>query len=652
MIFIDFETYSEVNIKTQGGKQYAEDDSTQIICLGYATDKDPVQLWSVGLAPLDIIPRIRAGEKVYAFNAMFDWRIWNNVGVRDFGWPVLPLFQMVDVQALCASYQLPQNLDAAGEALNLKYQKDKRGNALIKLCCIPDKNGEQPTPNTVAMRQNFRDLFSYCLRDVEAMREMTFKLPRQELIPREQEIWQLTQLMNDQGLPIDVKAVHAISETLDKYITETAKQLPTITSGQVYTPNQIARILAFCKSQGVNLPNLQADTVDSYLNNEDLPRKVRTVLELRQELGRSSTAKYKKIKAQVYKDWVYDNVRFHGAGTGRWTGQGFQMHNLPRASVENPDEYIEKFIQQQPVENPVHVAKALIRPMIKAPKGWKLIVVDYSSIENVLLAYAAEDEQTLDKFRAKFDQYVDMAVARFNVPYDQVTKEQRRVGKVIILGCGYGMGAKKFKETFFVQTGQEISIEEAKLSVDAYRYRYPLVKELWNNLKLAATRAVVSGDRQTYKGVTFGTFIRNGIRWLAMQLPTGKALYYMNPFVKDTVIPDFEYMGPVPTIFHYGTNPYTKKWTTLKLIPGRITENLIQATAREVMAQGLLNVQREMREIILLGSVHDEAIGLVRDEYATQETLDKFNKTLCSVDFLPGCPITGAGYISERYKKE
>lgn len=655
MIFIDFETYSEVDIKERGGKAYAMDDSTQIVCLGYAVNNEPITLWTASAEPPTICKNIEAGEKVYAFNATFDWRIWNLIGVRDFGWPRLSPGQLVDAQALCATYQIPQNLDAAGEALNIKHKKDKGGKDLVKKCCQPNKHGEQPMPTDVGMRVAFNDLFRYCVRDVDAMREIVYKLPRQELLPEEQRIWEFTLEMNELGLPIDATAVISICSHLEEYIERTAKSLPLLTDGKVCTPGQIAKIINWCRSKGAMISNLQAETVENTLE-QDLPDEVRRILELRQELGRSSTAKYKKIKAQmVYTDaagWrVYDNLRYHGAGTGRWTGQGFQMHNLPRAKVENPEEYIQKFIDGYPVENPVGTAKALIRPMIKAPKGTSLLVADYSSIENRILAWAADDFQTLKDFEEGKDQYKTMAASRFGVPYDKVDDEQRRVGKVIILGCGYGMGGKKFKDTAKLQAGLDMTLEEAAVSVNAYRDRYPEIKALWANLKTAATRAVMTGQRQAYKNVTFGVFARNGIRWLAMQLPTGKALYYNSPTVSEMLIPDYEYMGSVPTITHWGTDPYTKKWSRLKLIPGRITENMVQGTAREVMAYGMLNAKKHMPYLEFIGSVHDEAIAICPNG-RVEEALPEFGKRLCEIDFLPGCPIEAKSFSCERYRKD
>lgn len=652
ILFIDFETYSAVDIKEAGGYAYAHDDSTQVICMGWAFNKEEPAIWTIRdkILPDRITEHVMRKGKVCAFNATFDFRIWNIVACRDFNWPGLIQEQLIDAQALCATYQIPQNLKDAGIALRIPLPKDTAGAALIKLCCQPNKQGEQPLPYG-PLSETFQKLFYYCKRDVAAMQQIVYKLPRQFIIPQEQEIWNLTSEINARGLPIDLESVVAIYEYLLEYIAKTEIQLPKLTNGLVATPGQVAKIIAFCKSQGVHIPNLQADTVEQALDRDDLPSTVRQVLELRQELGRSSTAKYKKIIEQCYNGYIYDNIRYHGASTGRWTGQGFQMHNLPRASVENPEEWIEKFKNKEPIENPVGVAKALIRPMIKAPKGYTLAIADYTSIENYILAWAAGDEQTLQDLANGLDQYKIMASARFNVPYDQVTDEQRRVGKVIILGCGYGMGYKKFMQTAKLQAKLDLTDEEAIVSVQAYRDRYPLVKALWNGLRQAAAEAVMTGQKRQYKHTVFGTFSRNGLNWLAMVLPTKKALYYLNPSIKEELIKDYEFLGPVPIITHDGMDHYTHKFTKLKLIPGRLTENYVQATAREVMAYGMLNVKRNMPQVKIIGTVHDECIALIPNELATEETMAEYIHNLCAVDFLPGCPLKAKGFFSDRYKK-
>jgi DNA polymerase len=289
------------------------------------------------------------------------------------------------------------------------------------------------------------------------------------------------------------------------------------------------------------------------------------------------------------------------------------LHNLPRAKVDNPEEYIEKFLTFRPVEDPVNVAKALIRPMVCAPPGYKLICSDYSSIENRLLAWVAEDENALEIFRTGGDQYVDMASFMYSKAPNDVTKAERQVGKIVILGCGYGMGAKRFVETA-ADWGVDLSHSEATAAVNAYRDRYSKVKKLWYRLKDCAVAAIQNpGRAYKYNRCRFKVVRdRNNLLWLVLNLPSGRNLFYNSPYLSED---DY---GLAPG--HYGINPYSKKWSRLKLIPGRITENVIQALARDIMAYGLRQVELYLPEVRLIGSVHDEAIGEIREDLLGEDT--------------------------------
>lgn len=948
-LYIDLETYSECDIEAQGGMAYAKHPSTMPLCLGYGFDNDKATFIR-GYQPLpaSIEEHVLAGKPIYAHNATFDFRIWNLICADQMGWPALSLDQMVDTMALCLTFQVPASLADAGAALGITMPKNPEGKKLIKMCCKPDAKGNQPDP-TGPLRAYFDRLFAYCVRDVEAMRQVVQALPREFLIPQEHELWKLTYEMNTHGVPVDFEAIIRIKDYLETYVENAMAKVPRLTKGYVNTVGQIAKIIEWCGMHGYHLESLSADQVKKAIADEACPENVRELLFLRQELGRSSTAKYIKLSNLAVPNgkhsFVHDNLQHHGAGTGRWAGRGFQIHNLPRASVKNPEDYIQAFKLGQTVEDPVTVAKALIRPMIQAPDDHVLVVSDYSSIENRVLHWLADDTETLDEFAAGADQYCTMAAARYKLTYDEVhngykAKDEvatgmRQMGKVIILGCiaegtlvltqrgvvpieqvtlldllwdgetwvhhkglqhkgakpciifaglnltkdhevyvneqkeqvwhhegntqsenqaiclvigkllgsypelsllnatldtllnvqsaetsifkfwqalkkviqqsvdlvaekqntsldyklivklrdsirklsidlsiggmrlkpdallnqllsmqttevevlkcmktgwsllhllltmlwdyqdmmthvssltesimmgtmnretlgsqtdqqifliedqqkktikeeylttydllnagpnhrftvigpkgpvlvsncGFGMGKDKFQETAEVQFGLKISADEAKLAVDAYREKYYKVVELWGNLKKACVKAVITGQKVRVGRILFATARVKGTLWLAMQLPSGKAIYYMSPEVRQMYIPDYEHMGKVPTVTHMGMNPYTRKWSRLKLIPGRITENAVQGSARECMGTGMLNVKNRMPYIIQLATVHDEDISMTHKKYVTDTLMDEYNFNLCDVPWADGLPLKAEGYIAERYKK-
>ncbi len=651
-VWLDFETYSEVDIKVRGGYAYATDDSTNVICLGWAVDNEAVAVWTPNEPFPSALLQVLPDAHVYAHNATFDFRIWNSVLCRDFDEvPQLRLSQMRDTMALVSSFALPSSLAEAGAVMRITMPKNPEGTRLIKLLCQPDKLGDQPVPHQAKYFDAFKRFYEYCRRDVEAMRELVQALPRDYLTETEQQIWQMTYKINTQGVPVAHKDINTIRSYLLKYIAQETKAIAPLTHGVITKATQTQRIKAWCEGQEYALTDLTAASVISALADPACPENVRKLLQMRQLLGRTSVAKFTKLAALMHRDvdgqyWVHDNLVYHGATPGRWTGRGFQLHNLPRAKVKDPEAALRQFHANLVEGDPVAVGKALIRPMIQAPLGYSLIVSDYSSIENRILAWLAGDLQTLQEFRDGLDQYITMASFLYRIPYSQVNADQRQMGKVIILGCGFGMGAEKFKDTAKLQFGLDLTDEVAKVAVGAYREKYFLIVEFWYTLARAVQAAVQCGTLQAVGHLTVGTATVKGTRWLAIKLPSGKAIYYKNPKLEMRASAKFA-ARITPTC--EGTNPYSGKWERLALIPGRLAENAVQATAREVLAHGMLNVQERMPYVTQIACVHDEVIGLVRDKYS--DCIDLLNTNLCDIPWAANCPLDAKGYISQRYKK-
>lgn len=691
-LFLDFETYSEVDIE-EGSIRYAYHESTMPVCLTYGYEQGPVSLWTPDLElPLDVLDHVASGKRVYAHNAVFDWLIWNVICVREFGWPRLALAQLVDTQALAQAYSLPGSLDKACKAMNTAYVKSK-GLALIKRCCMPQpvKKGRtvtgyrQPGPWVPEDKPFFDKLYAYGVDDTKAMRSLVQCLPRQDLIPQEKKIWLLTADMNLEGLPCDKNEINSIVEGIEVFQEEKSNELKLLTGGrwvgskivgeEISTARQYAKIKTFCATHGYPIKNCQGDYLrdliaDVKAGRINMPEKVFKLLVLCEILGKASTAKYKAFKKNMTpnrrtadeSDYrVYNTFCYHGTSTGRWAGRGIQPQNFPRAQSKDPDGDIAKFIRKDYISDPIDLAKHLVRSMIKAPEGYVLLVADYSSIENRGLALTAGDTNTLEQFGKEYCQYTDMAAARYGESYERIYEgylaedpyytELRRMGKVIILGCGYGMGKDTFKRTAWEQFRLRVSLEEADQAVRAYRARYPLVVNCWKQLKNAALRAVLTGQRTTFNIVTFGTFTMHGTKWLAMKLASGKCIYYHSPRVEDRLVPGYEHMGPTPTITFMGMHSKTHKWTRLPLIPGTITNNAVQGLCREAMATGMLNASERIEYLKVIGTVHDEAVSLYPENRVTDTTLDEYNAALCDVPFMKGCPIKAVGYISKRYKK-
>lgn len=645
MIIIDFETYSPEPIDA-GVVRYSRHPEADIICMAYKIDDEPTRYWLpadyAGHLPRDIHEAINTGHKIYAHNAFFDYNIWHNIGCGFYWFPDVPLSNWVDTVALVNRYGFPTSLEKAGEVLGLPIQKQKSGTALIKKICIPTKDGRRPQMGRDYTQTDMANFVSYCKDDVNATYHLIKAMPSATLAPKEHDIWLLTQRMNLRGLPIDAETADKVFAYIDGFSEDLVKTMPKLTDGMVQKPTQAKRIIEWCETQGLKLDNLQAGTVDQLLADPHLPTNIRKVMQLRQMLGRSSTAKYRKISEMIYYGRVHGNLQYHGAHTGRWAGRGLQLQNLPRAKVKDPEKYIQAFRNFESVEDPVNIAKALIRPMICAPDGRTLIVSDYSSIENRVLAYGADDQYTLDLFRKDLDQYKDMAAYLYNTTYEGVTDEQRQLGKVIILGCGFGMGGIKFRGVA-VGWGIELSEAEACRAVEAYRSKYPKVKQFWYTARGAMLNALRNpGSVFKVNDIATAKYVsdRNRKPWLIVTLRSGRAIFYYKPFI-----------DPDGNLCYWGINPYSKKFDKLRMTPGTCAQNIVQAFARDCMAQGLLNVEARMHEIDLIGTVHDEALGETDEDRGNEVTLAEFNKNLCDIPWAPGLPVAAKGYIAKRYRK-
>jgi len=639
-ITIDFETYCDLDIKLVGAFKYAHHPSCKILCMSYKIDNKHTGLWTPEKPWPKVLKKIPKEDRLYAFGATFEYLIWNVTGPKkhpEYFKPV-PLSQFIDVRALCNRYRMPQDLAKAARALGCATEKMVIGKQLIRICCTP---GHNPT------KQHFKDLYKYCKVDTDVLHELWNRLPADHFTPLEQSLWELTFKMNQRGVPIDIKAVDSIIKYLSTYMESMKNILPDITKGYVQTAGQVQKIRSYCEKQGVVLPNLQAETVKQYLDT-DLPDDVRTVLEIRQLTGLTSVKKFITIKNMYHNGYVQGNLNHHRAGTGRWGGQGFQYHNLPRAKRKDPEKWIKKFIKKEPIDRPIEIAKALIRPMIKAPKGYKLIISDYSAIEYILLIWLCGDTEALKRYKAGINQYKDMSAYVYKKNIEDIDKDSEEyiMGKNIVLGCGYQMGWLRFI-SHCANGGLEVTESQAQMAVDAYRKKYHKVRKTWkafNNMVIAATR--YPGTAYKTRKCTFKVVKDHvGRSWLRITLPSKRSLMYADPeVVEGNYGPVVEYTGQSGTTF---------QMVRIQLTPGLITENIIQAIARDILANGMLMVEKHMPEVGLSISVHDEAGGPIKIKDINKNTMKKFNKLLCTpLDWFKGLPLKAEGYIEKRYKKD
>lgn len=704
-LFIDFETYSELDIKVVGAERYLRHPSARPLCMSFSLDGVPASIWvntwfhskpesvlstykvyqdmpkrrSLEILPSEVINALRDPElKVYAHNALFDFRVWNYLCVRLFGWPQLRLEQMEDTMAICQYMSLPASLDKAGEALGAATQKTA-GTRLINLTCSPQPVKEKRVvtsyrkPDLFDARdtQNFIGLFEYCINDTDTLVAILDALPCKQLPAREKEIWLMTAEINLKGLPVRKEEIDAINTRLDSFQKEKKDELLKLTGGKLYSGSQYAAIKEYCDSLGYSIDNCQGDYLAEKVGDPEMPEHIRSVLSIVLVLGKSSTAKFRKIQdhmvpCETYGDYVArDAFCYHGASTGRWSGRGIQPQNFPKYTTRFPEDDMGFFTLSLPIKDPMLMSKGLLRPSICAPEGHCIIAADFSAIENIVLSWMAGDEETLEVFRSGKKLYYIMACEVFGGDYDSLkalkeagdpeANKKYDIGKALVLACGFGMGHKLFKFKIKTDFGMDITIEESKKYVEAYRSKYHINVKFWYGLKDMVIRAIMSGLPQSCQSVKAIVAEYHKMKWLIVTLPNGKKLFYMNPEVEERHIPGYEKMGKVssPTYEGYGApeGKTTKVWGRWALTPGRLAENVVQATSREIMAEGMLNVRGRMKgDVELRGTVHDEAIGICPE--GRPELLGQMIKHLCDVPWAVGCPIKAAGYISKRYKKQ
>lgn len=659
-INIDFETYSEARLKEVGAHRYAMDKSTDVICLSYSINDAEPDLWYPGLPiPDDLVKAIEARYLVYAWNTGFEFVIWNYVLMPKYNFPAIPFMSWRDTQAIALTFALPMSLEKCAEVLGLFVQKDKRGKYLIQKLSLPQKitrNNPHKRFTKDIKPELHEEMYEYCKQDVRVEMEILKFFPY-ELTPNELNLWRQTLIKNNRGIPIDIELVDSVVEVTEEYLEGVVGMIPMITGGAVTTINQRAKILAWAESQGYELPDLTADTVSKSLEDPDINNypSVKQLLEIRSMIGKSSTKKFLKIQEAICEDnRIRDCLKYHKATTGREGGRLLQPQNLPRAEVPNVEETIAAFKTRdletvmELHENIMYVASAMIRPSICAEEGKEFTVYDYSSIENRVLCWLAGQEDKLDIIVNGLDIYVDMASSLYGLPYEEIYdgykkgvesySEMRRHGKLTILGCGYGMGDKKFYDDCITK-GFNITREESKRTIDVFRSEYDMVKSFWYGLEDAAAEAVAEpGNLKMYNMIGF--IVEHN--FLFMILPNGKRLAYYNPRLKEVETPWGAYKMAV---VQEGMNPYTNKWGDVTITPGRLAENASQAVSREILMEAQLDCEREGYPIIL--TVHDELVN--EDERDVSKEIKHIMENRC--DIYAGLPLNAAGFRERRYRK-
>jgi DNA polymerase len=592
------------------------------------------------------------GVIFHAFNAAFERVMLREVLGFD-----IPPERWRCTMVLCLTNSLPGHLATAGAALGLSDDKAKiaDGRRLINKFCKPQRvTKKRPAGGRLTRDEAPEDwsLFvEYCRRDVVAEAEIDHLLEGHDLPAHEWASWARDQIINDRGLPVDVEFVHAAIKVDEANRAELLARASELTG--LANPNSRAQLLGWLEGRGFPSETLRKNDVVDLLERDNLPADVREALTIRAELAKTSVTKYETMRDAAVGGRLRGCFQFAGAGrTWRWAGRLIQPQNLPRGNLA-PEHVLtardvvlsgDAGLVRSIYGSVADVLSSLVRPAIKPPPGKVIVADDFSSIETVVLAWAADCESLLDVFRSGRCAYREMATRVFGCHYGDVDKAQRQYAKPIVLGCGYYLGAPGLVD-YATQYRVDMTLDQAKAAVFAYRDAYPEIVRYWHRLDAAFRWAVTrarNGQAATVGACRFRKVVDRAGSWVAIDLPSGRSLWYYDPRIIDGKF------GPGVT--YLGVDSLTKKWRRQETHPGKVTENIVQAVARDLLDHALANLEGTPGHEIF-GHVHDEILDLVDEEFG-EVALDQCTAAMADLPYWFDAPLGAKGSVLPFYMKD
>jgi DNA polymerase len=644
---IDIETYSSISILDAGLYKYVQSGDFKVLLFAYSFDGEYPKIIDLAQGeqiPLDVQIALFSPDVIkHAYNAAFEWYcLSKHFQVRaQEKW--LCQWRCTMVHGLYCG--LIGGLGKVGEALGLPAdkQKDRIGGSLIQKFCVPGKNGKPVSP---AQEPEKWALFKkYCIQDVVTEMEVERRLSAFPIPDTVQAEWEQDMRVNAAGVRLDMDLAEGAVAFSDAETAGLLAQAKAVTG--LSNPNSPTQLKAWIGDNLGEVPSsLSKAAVEELLDREDLPPKVRAALELRQKLGKTSVSKYKAMLDCVCPDGrIRGLLQFYGASrTGRWAGRLVQMQNLPRNYIEELD-YARELVKTGRVEelalvfgNVPDILSQLIRTAFIPADGHKFVVADFSAIEARVIAWLGGEQWRMDAFAKGEDIYCASASRIYGVPVIKHGENGhlRQKGKIAELACGYGgsVGAMK------AMGGANLTDEELKQIVDDWRKASPNIPRLWYRLENAAMDAIRTGVPVMANGLVFRhEQTPEGLRFLTIQLPSGRKLFYCNPFFGTNRFGN-------DSIHYYGVN--TGNWCELETYGGKITENVVQAIARDCLAAAMKNIEAAGYQIVM--HIHDEVI---LDAPADRADLDTVCKLMCQpIPWAEGLLLNADGFVGDYYKKD
>lgn len=651
-LHIDFETYSPVDLKTAGLHNYAANPFTGAHCLGYCFDDGDVELLNFHVAKFaddhPVLQHIASGGEVVAHNIDFELYIWNLILAPKYNWPLININQTRCTMAQAYAMALPGSLDGASKALGIDMRKDMAGSRVMMQLARPKPDGTlwryKDNP------EKFEALFAYCRQDVEVERELDNRM--WHLSTTEQKYWTLDHIINRRGVQVDKDNIFKAIKLVEAEHARLNGDMLRVTGGVVSRCTEVQLLIKWIRQEGVEIDGVaKADVIDALAG--DLPRPVRNALALRKEAAKSSTAKLRAMYDRASQDGrVRGTLQYHGASTGRAAGRGIQVQNFPRPRPLTKPKDIEDIISHISDRDyidinygPVMDAMAdCLRGMIIAKEGHELIAMDFSAIEARALAWLAGEESVLDIFRTHGKIYEHAAAGIYNKKIEDVSKDERQIGKVAILALGYGGGVGAFQSMARIY-GVKVEDERADEIKKAWRIANKNIVKYWRDLESAAIDSVDYGvltkagpeDREIQ-------FRKNG-SFLWCRLPSGRVLCYPYPVIKKVETP----WGEAKNALHFmSVNGVSGKWEETSTYGGSLAENITQAVARDLLYSAIERLEENNFPIVF--HAHDEIVTEILTGNA-----DALHQVENLMTVLPkwanGLPLAAEGWRGKRYRK-
>jgi len=653
MLCVDIETYSSRDLKTSGVYAYADAPDFGILLIAYQLDDRPVKVIDLTEDELlfDTTAYNEFCEALFdpkviktAYNANFERICF----ARHFSRP-MPPEEWRCTMVLAATLGLPGNLAGVGEALGLAEDRKKltTGKRLIDYFCKPCKptktNGGRTRNLPDHDREKWELFVEYNRQDVVAEVAIRKKLSIYPVTDAEQDLWSLDQHINDRGLLIDTDLVDKIIRYDANYQAGLADEAQRLTG--LSNPNSLTQLKPWLADRGLPMNSLTKDTVKEALNNNP-PSDVRRMLQIRQETSKTSTKKYAAMQAALCSDGrVHGLLQFYGANrTGRWAGRIVQVHNLPQNHLPDLD-YARELVKsgdfdtlQMLFPSVPSVFSELIRTAFIAPAGKTFVVSDFSAIEARVIAWLAGEQWRLDVFNSHGKIYEASASQMFHVPIDQIKKgsKLRQQGKIAELALGYQGHVGAIKS---MDKEGSIPEDEIPLLVNNWRLANPAIVKFWRNAESAAKTAL--RERRPVK-MPYGLVFSYANKTLSIKLPSGRKLAYYDARIDEN-------RDGKEAILYAGVDQKSKKWGIQETYGGKLVENIVQATARDCLAEAMKRIDAAGYSIVL--HVHDEIVAEVSADDGDAEA--KITAIMGQPNnWSDGLPLKGDTYTTHYYKKD